>query len=345
MSSSVRLTPSVTPPAAPVPPAPRPSPGLRAALITNRYGRQDRFFRGLTRIAAAITLATMGAIVTFLVVQAWPAISAAGADFWTTQVWLPQADPPRFGIAAMLFGTVVSSVIAITVGVPIAIGVALAICYYLPQRVAAIVGGLVELLAAIPSLVFGMWGLYFVVPNTRGTQQWLSENLGWIPLFDHRSATVAGQYGKSLLVAGVVLAIMIIPIVAALCREIFARTPVGAVEAALGLGATRREVIATAVMPMALPGVVAAALLGLGRALGETIAMALMLGSGFAINWHLTEPGGDTIASTIVLKFGEAGSDPLGIPALILAGLVLFVITLVVNVGARIVLNRKVVTS
>jgi len=144
--------------------------------------------------------------------------------------------------------------------------------------------------------------------------------------------------------AGIILAIMIIPIVASVCREVFARTPGATIDAALALGATRWDVIRTAVLPFGRSGMVAAAMLGLGRALGETIAVALVLGSGFAINWHLTEQGGDTVASTIVLKFGEAGSDPVGIPALILAGLVLFAITLVVNATARLVMSRKSVT-
>jgi phosphate transport system permease protein len=316
--------------------------GLALSSPAGRIG--DRVFRALAAGSGAIVLATMAAIAVFLIIRAWPAVTANTGNLLTTQVWRPQSDPPVFGMAAILFGTVVSSLIAIAVGVPIAVGVALAISHYLRQRWASALGGLIDLLAAVPSLVFGMWGLYFLIPHTRGFQQWLSNYFGWIPFLHNETATVAGQYGQSLLMAGIVLAIMIIPIVASVCREVFARTPQTTIDAALALGATRWDVIRTAVLPFGRSGMVAAAMLGLGRALGETIAVALVLGSGFAINWHLTEQGGDTVASTIVLKFGEAGSDSVGIPALILAGLVLFAITLVVNATARFVMTRKSVT-
>jgi phosphate transport system permease protein len=302
-------------------------------------------FRLLTAGSGALVLVIMVAIGAFLVVRAWPAIGANGGNLFTTRIWRPQADPPVFGLAAIGFGTLVSSALAVLIGVPIAVGVALAISHYLGRRWAALLGGLIDLLAAVPSLVFGMWGLYFLIPRTKGFQQWLSEYLGWIPLLHNRTATVAGQYGQSLLMAGIVLAIMIIPIVSSVSREVFARTPPATVDAALALGATRWEVIRTAVLPFGRSGVISASMLGLGRALGETIAVALVLNSGFSINAHLTEPGGDTVASTIVLKFGEAGSSPIGIPALILAGLFLFVITLVVNAAARVVVARTAVTA
>lgn len=317
-----------------------PTKNLALSESTGRMG--DRVFRSLAAGSGAIVLVTMAAIAVFLMIRAWPAVTANTGNLLTTQVWRPQSDPPVFGMAAILFGTVVSSLIAVAVGVPVAVGVALAISHYMKKRWATLLGGLIDLLAAVPSLVFGMWGLYFLIPHTRGFQQWLSSYLGWIPIFKNETATVAGQYGKSLLMAGVILAIMIIPIVASVCREVFARTPSATIDAALALGATRWDVIRTAVLPFGRSGMVAAAMLGLGRALGETIAVALVLGSGFAINWHLTEQGGDTVASTIVLKFGEAGSDSVGIPALILAGLVLFAITLVVNIAAR--MTRKTVT-
>ena len=181
-------------------------------------------------------------------------------------------------------------------------------------------GGVVDLLAAVPSLVFGMWGLYFLIPQTQGFQMWLSEYFGWIPIFDNATATTAGQFGKSLLIAGIVLAIMIIPIVSAVTREVFLQVPRETIDAAWALGATKWEMIRTAVLPFGRAGMISASMLGLGRALGETIAVALVLNSGFTINWHITEPGGDTFASTIALKFGEAGGSPVAIAALIAAG-------------------------
>jgi phosphate transport system permease protein len=322
------------------------APASDAPVIAGTAGRVgDRIFRMLAAGSGGLVLVVMVAIGAFLVVRAWPALGANSGNLLTTQIWRPQATPPVFGMAAILFGTVVSSTVAVLIGVPIAIGVALALAHYVHRRWAAVLGGLVDLLAAVPSLVFGMWGLYFLIPKTKGFQQWLSEYFGWIPLLHNRTATVAGQYGQGLLMAGLVLAIMIIPIVSSVCREVFLRTPAPTIDAALALGATRWEVIRTAVLPFGRSGMVSAAMLGLGRALGETIAVALVLNSGFAINWHLTEPGGDTVASTIVLKFGEAGSSPIGIPALILAGLFLFVITLVVNAAARMVVSRSAVRA
>jgi phosphate transport system permease protein len=241
----------------------------------------------------------------------------------------------------VFFGTIVSSIIAMVVGVPVAVGVALFIAHYANRRAATALGGLIDLLAAVPSLVFGMWGLYFLIPNTQGFQMWLSTYLGWIPIFKNQTATTAGQYGKDLLIAGVILAIMIIPIVSAVTREVFLQVPRETIDAAWALGATKWEMIRTAVIPFGRAGIISASMLGLGRALGETIAVALVINSGYTINWHLTEPGGDTFASTIALKFGEAGGSPVAIAALIAAGLFLFIITLAVNTAARIIIARR----
>ena len=200
------------------------------------------------------------------------------------------------------------------IGVPIAIGIALFISHYAARRIATALGAVVDLLAAVPSLVFGMWGLYFLIPKTQGFQKWLADYFSWIPLFDAKPRDVAGnpvisgsgapleltaqQFGKSLLIAGVVLAIMIIPVVSAVCREVFLQVPTETKDAAWALGSTKWEMIRTAVLPFGRAGMISAAMLGLGRALGETIAVALVLNSGFKINYHLNEVGGDTFAST-----------------------------------------------
>src|SRR6476661_219749 len=269
----------------------------------------DRIFKGLAAGSGGLLLVVMAAIAIFLVWKAIPAFTDNSGNIFTTQSWNPQADPPFFGMAAVFFGTVMSSFIALIIGVPIAIGIALFISNYASRRAATSLGAMGDLLAAVPSLVFGMWGLYFLIPNTQGFQQWLSVYFGWIPIFGNDTATTASQFGKSLLVAGIVLAIMIIPIVSAVCREVFLQVPRETIDAAW--------------------------------ALGETIAVALVLNSGFVINWHITEPGGDTFASTIALKFGESGGNPVAIAALIAAGLFLFVITLVVNSIARVVIARR----
>jgi phosphate transport system permease protein len=301
----------------------------------------DRVFKALAAGSGGLLLVIMAAIAIFLIWKAIPAFTQDSVSIFTTQSWNPQASPPYFGMAAVFFGTVISSIIAMIVGVPVAVGVAMYISHYASRRASTVLGGLIDLLAAVPSLVFGMWGLYFLIPNTQGFQMWLSTYLGWIPLFKNQTATAAGQYGKDLLIAGIILAIMIIPIVSAVTREVFLQVPAETVDAAWALGATKWEMMRTAVLPFGRAGIISASMLGLGRALGETIAVALVLNSGYTINWHLTEPGGDTFASTIALKFGEAGGNPVGIAALIAAGLFLFVITLAVNTAARIVIARR----
>lgn len=335
-------------PMGPVPPSPQRSTGAsgpsESAISGSAVRFGDRLFKGLAAGAGGLLLVVMAAIAIFLVWKAWPAIKPGGenvGNLFTTQTWRPQSDPPIFGIAALLFGTLASSLIAMVIGVPIAIGIALFISHYAPRRVATVLGGIVDLLAAVPSLVYGMWGLYFLIPKTQGFQSWLNQYFGWTYLFGYPDATQASDFGQSLLMAGIVLAIMILPVVSAVCREVFLQTPRETIDAAWALGATKWETIRTAVLPFGRAGMISAAMLGLGRALGETIAVALVLSSGFAISWHLLEPGGDTFASTIALKFGEASSSPLGIPALIAAGLFLFGITLVVNSIARAVIAKK----
>ncbi|TKV60697.1 phosphate ABC transporter permease subunit PstC [Nakamurella flava] len=315
----------------------RPEAGISGRSV--RLG--DRVFRALAAGSGGILLFVMAAIAVFLVWKAIPAFTNNTGNLFTTQQWNPQGSPPVFGMAAVFFGTVVSAFLAMMIGVPIAIGIALFISQYAHRKAATTLGAIVDLLAAVPSLVFGMWGLYFLIPETQGFQQWLSVYFGWIPIFDNPTATTAGQFGKSLIIAGIVLAIMIIPIVSAVTREVFLQTPRETIDAAWALGATKWEMIRTAVLPFGRAGMISAAMLGLGRALGETIAVALVLNSGFRINWHLTEPGGDTFASTIALKFGEAGGNPTAIAALVAAGLFLFVITLIVNSIARMVIARR----
>jgi phosphate transport system permease protein len=301
----------------------------------------DRVFRAVAAGSGGLLLAVMASIAIFLIWKAIPAFTGGAGNIFTTQTWNPQGDPPVFGMAAVFFGTIVSSAIAIVIGVPIAVGVAMFIAQYASRRASTALGGLVDLLAAVPSLVFGMWGLYFLIPNTQGLQMWLSTYLGWIPIFKNESATTAGQYGKDLLIAGIILAIMIIPIVSAVTREVFLQVPQETIDAAWALGATRWEMIRIAVLPFGRAGIISASMLGLGRALGETIAVALVLNSGYKIDWQLTDPGGDTFASTIALKFGEAAGSPVAIAALIAAGLFLFVITLVVNTAARMIIARR----
>jgi phosphate transport system permease protein len=297
--------------------------------------RGDRVFRGLSLASGSLVLAVIVAIAVFLVYRAVPALRDNTGSFLTEKTFFPNSDPPVFGIAALVFGTIVSSVLALVLAFPVALGVALFISHYAPRRLAGVLGYVVDLLAAVPSVVYGLWGIYFLGPRIVDTSRFLEQHAGWFPLF----RTSTQSYGRSMLLAGVVLAIMVLPIIASLSREVFLQVPRDLQEAALALGATRWEMVRTAVLPFGRPGVIGATMLGLGRALGETIAVALVLSSSFGISLHILQPGGNTIAANIANGFGEAGD--VGRGALIASGLVLFAITLVVNVAARAVIYRR----
>lgn len=283
---------------------------------------------------AAVVLLVLVVMTIFLLGRAWPAVRTAGLDFLTEREWFPDATPPRFGIAALLWGTVVSSVLALLVAVPVALGSALYVTEYAPPAVGRWIGYLIDVLAAVPSVVYGLWGLLFLVPRLVPMQRFLADHFGFIPFFENPRDI----YGKSVFAASVVLALMVLPIVAAVAREVFRQVPQELREAALALGATRWEVIRTSVLPASRSGVVGAVILGLGRALGETIAVALVLAATFDVSVRILEPGGNTIAANIATKFGEAGE--IGRSALIASGLVLFAITLTATVAARGVIRR-----
>ncbi|HEX6500368.1 MAG TPA: phosphate ABC transporter permease subunit PstC [Micromonosporaceae bacterium] len=309
--------------------------GGGGALPLRRRSGAEPVFRALSTGAGMTVLAIIVAIALFLVVQAVPALRADRANFFTERVWYPN-DPtaPRFGIAALAVGTLLTSTVALLMAVPVALGIALCLSHYAPRRLAGALAFVVDLLAAVPSIVFGLWGRDYLVGPVRDLSAWLHAHLGSLPIFGS-----GGPYGKSVLLGSIVLAIMVLPIVTALSREVFVQTPATSREAALALGATRWEMVRTAVLPYARPGVLAAIMLGLGRALGETIALALVLGNTFTISADLIGNGGNSIAANIANQFGEANAT--GRSALIASGLVLFAITLAVNVTARIVVYRR----
>jgi phosphate transport system permease protein len=294
----------------------------------------DRVFRGTSRGAGITILVTLASIAIFLVWRAVPSLQTNTANFFTSSEWYPDQTPPAFGIAALLFGTLMTSIIAMILGVPVGIGIALFISHYAPKKLASTLGFVTDLLAAVPSIIFGMWGVIFLTPHMVGLGQWMNDYLGFIPLFRNDLQ----QYSKSIFIAGVVLAIMILPTISALTREVFVQVPRATVEASLALGATRWEMVQQAIFPFARPGMISASMLGLGRALGETIAVALLLSASNTINWHITEPGGNTFAANIALRWNEAGQN--GLSALIASGLVLFVITLGVNMLARYIIAK-----
>jgi phosphate transport system permease protein len=330
--------PRVTPPRPRTPLPPDSDGGIAGARSTRRG---DAVFRGFSTSAGVTVLVIMAAIAGFLIYESIPALRANDANFFTTRDWFPDPStangPSVFGIAALLFHTVVTSVIAMVLAVPVAVGIALFITYYAPRRLASALGYVVDLLAAVPSIVFGLWGLFFLAPHLTGVAEFLDRWFGWTVVFDYRPDSIPTN--KSDFTAGIVLAIMILPIVSALAREVFRRVPGANVEGALALGATRWEMIRMSVLPFGKAGVVSAAILGLGRALGETLAVTLILSSAYNLSFHVLEDGGITFASNIALKYNEAGG--IGTGALIASGMVLFVLTLAVNSTSQYLLRRQ----
>ncbi|BCJ53757.1 phosphate transport system permease protein [Actinoplanes sp. NBRC 14428] len=312
----------------------RPPLGGGGALPTKARFSMESGFRGLSTAAGAMVLVIIVAIAIFLVSKAVPALSANTENFLTYKAWFPNEAEPRFGIAALAFGTLLSSVIALLVAVPIALAIALFLSHYAPKRLATPLGFVIDLLAAVPSVVFGLWGRDVFSQPVQDFSVWLNKYFGWLPVFGGD-----GPFGRSILLGSLVLAIMVLPIVTSLSREVFQQTPGMNEEAALALGATKWEMIRTAVLPYGKPGVIAAVMLGLGRALGETIALALTLGTTFTISFNIIQSGGNSIAANIANTFGEANATGRG--ALIASGLVLFAITLVVNMAARAIIYRR----
>ena len=286
----------------------------------------DKVFSGATLAAGCLILAVLFGVALFLVIQSIPALTApadeiqGGAGFFS-YIW------------PLIIGTLIAAIIALVIATPVAIGVALFISHYAPRRLASGLGYVIDLLAAIPSVIYGAWGATFLASEISPAYNWLAANMGWLPVFQGPASAT----GKTILTAGIVLAVMVLPIITSLTREIFLQTPKLHEEAALALGATRWEMIKMTVLPFGRPGIISAVMLGLGRALGETMAVAMVLSSG-ALTASLIASGNQTIAAEIALNFPEASG--LKVSTLIAAGLVLFVITLAVNMIARWIISR-----
>ncbi|KGM10638.1 phosphate ABC transporter permease subunit PstC [Cellulomonas bogoriensis] len=310
----------------------------RAGLGAGRPGRDvaGRAFAVLATGAGALILLTLAAVAVFLVIRAWPAMTTPADELADAISWIPEGTTLLQYIGPLVFGTLLAALLALAMAVPVAIGIALFISHYAPRRLASGLGYVVDLLAAIPSVIYGLWGGLWLAPRLEPAWHWLADNLGFIPLF----AGPASTPPRVLMTVGVVLAVMILPIITAVSREVFLQTPRLHEEAALALGATRWEMIRMAVLPFGRSGVISAAMLGLGRALGETMAVLMILSPGFSYSFALLQAGEhQTIAANIANQFAEA--NPLGVSALIATGLALFVITLVVNMAARWVVARR----
>jgi phosphate ABC transporter permease protein PstC len=293
----------------------------------------DRLLRwGLTGIAAGV-LVLIGYFFIRLYLEAEPVFSAYGViDFVFKDAWIPSKD--QFGSLPLIVGTLITSGIALLIGVPVAVASALYVTELAPLRVRQPLVILVELLAAVPSVVYGLWGVFVLIPKLKPAEQWFSDTFSFLPFV---GGTVAGP---NYFIAGLILAIMILPIVAAISREVMATVPVEQKEAALALGATRWEMIRIAVLPYSRAGISGAAMLGLGRAIGETIAATLVIGNAPQIADSIFGQG-YTLAAVIANEFGEAAATPIHRAALIAAGLVLFVLTLVINFIARHFVTRS----
>jgi phosphate transport system permease protein len=323
-----------------VTPASSATPPRRA--LTTKPRLSDKIFRGVVTTGGLSSLAILGLIFAFLLSEGYQTIKSQGLYFLTGSNWVAvvkasgQIDNSQshFGIAAMMIGTLICASIAVIIGVPISVLSAIFLTFYAPDSVKKVMVSIIDLMAAFPSILFGLWGFFVLGPSAEYWARLLHKYLGFIPVFQ----VSADFYSRSPFVAGVVLSVMIIPIVTSISREIFAQTPLDRVQAAYALGATRWAMIKNVAIPYSRGGIVGGTMLGLGRAMGETVAVYTVLNIIYQINWHVLLGAGGNVASMILLKFGEAG--PAEVKALMAAGLSLFVVTLIVNSVADVIVNR-----
>ena len=308
-------------------------------VITTQPRRSDQIFRAVVTVGGMTSLVILGLIALFLSLKGISVLQVEKFSFITESKWEVLQDAEgkvaesTFGLGAMLIGTFLSALIAVIVGVPIAVLSALYLTFYARGPVKKILISLVDLMAAFPSLLFGFWGFIVLMGSAEYWAKLLNKYLGFIPIFD----VPAPIFERSPFIAGLVLAIMIIPIVTAISREIFDQTPLDRVQAAYALGASKLAMIRAVVIPYGRGGVVGGAMLGLGRAMGETVAVYTVLNVVYQVNWQVLFGAGGNVASLILLKFGEAGPDEVN--ALMAAGLVLFLLTLTVNAISDVLIN------
>ena len=309
-------------------------------VITTQPRRSDQIFRAVVTVGGMTSLVILGLIALFLSLKGISVLQVEKISFITESKWEVLQDAEgqiaesTFGLGAMLIGTFLSAFIAVIVGVPIAVLSALYLTFYARGPVKKLLISLVDLMAAFPSLLFGFWGFIVLMGSAEYWAKLLNKYVGFIPIFD----VPAPIFERSPFIAGLVLAIMIIPIVTAISREIFDQTPLDRVQAAYALGASKLAMIRAVVIPYGRGGVVGGAMLGLGRAMGETVAVYTVLNVVYQVNWQILFGAGGNVASLILLKFGEAGPDEVN--ALMAAGLVLFLLTLTVNAISDVLINK-----
>ncbi len=310
--------------------------------ITTKPRLTDRIFRGVVTSGGLSSLVILGLILIFLLFNGYNTLKTQGIHFLTSSNWQAvtndagKFDPKasHFGIAAMLIGTMVVALIAVVVGVPISVGAAIYLTFYAPDFIKKVMVSAIDLMAAFPSVLFGLWGFFVLESSGEYWAKLLNKYFSWIPIFKLPAPYVT----RSPFIAGLVLAVMIIPIVTSISREIFSQTPLDRMQAAYALGGTRFAMLRAVAFPYARSGIVGGVMLGLGRAMGETVAVYTVLNIVYQVNWHILFSAGGNVASMILLKFGEASPDE--IKALMAAGLVLFILTLIVNSLANVIVSR-----
>ncbi|MGW2559875.1 phosphate ABC transporter permease subunit PstC [Streptomyces sp. NPDC001514] len=325
------------------PSGPGPDPLDAPRVVRGRDVPADRVFRGAARGSGAVVLVIMLLVGVFLTYRAAQALGVAKVSFLTTSAWEP--DSRNFGIAAVLTGTVLIGLVAISIAVPLALGTALYISEYAPRKLKRTLVSLVDLMAAVPSVVYGLWGVFFLQGHIVGLSRWISAYLSWIPLFavdgsdPHDPLQTTTVYTSSTFIAGIVVALMVTPIACSVMRETFSQAPPGEREGAFALGATRWGMIRAVVLPFGWGGVIGGTMLGLGRALGETIAVYMIISPVFVVQWHVLQNGANSVSALIALRYGSASE--FGMSALMAAGLALFLMTLVVNFIASSIAARS----
>jgi phosphate transport system permease protein len=320
--------------------------GSAAAVPRNlaaRLSASDYAFRATARGGGLVVLLLMVLVGTFLTYRALQALHKAGLSFLTTQDWNP--DGGGFGIAAIMLGTVLIALVAVVVAVPLALGAALYISEYAPRRIQRFLIGLIDLMAAVPSVVYGLWGAFLLQWRVVSLSRWINDWFGWIPIFRvdgvarHTPQPSATSYTSSTFIAGLVVGLMITPIASSIMREAFSQAPPGEREGAYALGATRWGMVRSVVLPFGRGAIIGGTMLGLGRALGETIAVVMIISPIFKIQPHILQIGTSSVSSLIALRYAEA--TPFAVSALMAAGLALFALTLVVNFIAGSIVARS----
>lgn len=321
----------------------RASDEVRPREISRRSTGSDAIFAGGARTVGASVLVITGSVGMFLGYQGFPTLKRYGLDFFTETQWSPDTDV--IGIAAVLVGTFAVGLTAMVMAFPLALGTALYISEYAPARIKPTLISLIDLMAAVPSVIYGLWGALLIMPHAADLAIWMDRNFGWIPIFDvvggnpDAPTPALSRYGFSAFCAAIAVAMMVLPMACAVMRQVFSQTPQGEKEAALALGATTWGMIRSVVLPFGRGGIIGGTMLALGRALGETIAVVLILSPAFEIKPRILEAGNSTVSSLIAGRFNEA--SPSQLSALLAAGFVLFLITLGINTVAAVIVNRS----